>query len=53
MNLTSGNVVWTNVRKELESALGFCHEISSPLLPSKIEEYIEEYKSDKRKHKGD
>lgn len=44
MNLTSGNVVWTNVRKGLESALGFCHEIISPLLPSKIEEYIEEYK---------
>ena len=52
MNLTSGNVVWTNLRKGLESALGFCHEIISPLLPSKIEEYIEEYKSDKRKHKG-
>ena len=39
-----GNVVWTNVKKGLESALGFCHEIISPLLPSKIEEYIEEYK---------
>ena len=53
MNMALGNVVWTNVKKGLESALGFCHEIISPFLPSKIEEYIEEYKSDKRKHKGD